>query len=143
MKSARRQAREDALKILFQFDWNSTLSVETAVVHFESFFKLNPTPVVDFTKELVQGVIQNRKELDAAIRQVSEHWRPERMPSVDRNVLLLGAYELLYRKDIPATVTINEMIDIVKTFGSENSASFVNGVLDKLKARFYKEDKAP
>lgn len=143
MKTPRRQAREDALKILFQFEWDSELTVETALARFEICFRQAETPVSEFAQALVRGVASHRFEIDEAIKTISSNWRPERMPKVDRNVLRLGTYELMFRDDIPATVTINEMVELARTYGTENSPSFINGVLDKLKNHHPRPEKAP
>lgn len=143
MKPSRRQAREDALKILFQFEWDTDLTVETALLRFEECFRQSEHPVSEFAQNLVRGVTQHRAEIDTAIREVSANWRPERMPVVDRNVLRLGAYELLFCDDIPATVTINEMVELARAFGTENSPAFTNGVLDRLRALHPRPQKAP
>lgn len=143
MKTTRRHAREDALKILFQFEWDSELTVETALARFEICFRQSDTAISEFAQALVRGVATNRGPIDEAIRAVSANWRPERMPAVDRNVLRLGAYELMFRDDIPSTVTINEMVELARTYGTENSPAFINGVLDKLKNHHPRPDKAP
>jgi len=142
MKGARRKAREDALQILYQLDLNNDLSVETALKHFEALYLKNQTFLDDFTRRLVEGIGKHVLEIDARIRSVSENWRPDRMAAVDRNILRLGAYELLYCDDIPATVTLNEMVEISKEFGSESTPAFINGVLDKIKEKFPQESKA-
>lgn len=146
MKGARRNAREAALKILYQLDFNHELTPEAAVYHFERNFTENNKDGLtldEFTQRLVSGVAKNLKEIDTLIEGVSEHWRTGRMPAVDRNILRIGVFELLYCDDIPATVSINEMIEVAKGFGSENSASFVNGILDKIKATLNRPNKAP
>ena len=143
MKTSRRHAREDALKILFQFEWDNELTVETALARFEVCFRQSETPVSEFAQSLVRGVASNRAAIDDAIRAISSNWRPDRMPKVDRNVLRLGTYELMFRDDIPATVTINEMVELARAYGNENSPSFINGVLDKLKNHHPRPEKAP
>lgn len=136
MKGARRKAREDALQILYQLDLNNQLSVETALKHFEALYLQNQTALDPFTERLVTGVGEKANEIDQKIRDISSHWRPERMAAVDRNILRLGAYEILFCDDIPSTVTLNEMVEIAKEFGAENTPAFVNGLLDKLKEKF-------
>lgn len=143
-KLTRRKAREDALQILYQLDLNQDLTPEAGLFHFENHFVTRDKTTIDpFTQRLVSGVAHHLKDLDGILEKVSEHWRTERMPAVDRNILRLGAFELHYCDDIPATVTINEMIEVAKQFGSENSAAFVNGILDKLKAQLVRPAKAP
>jgi N utilization substance protein B len=84
-----------------------------------------------FAKELVLGVASERRALDALIAEHASHWRVERMASVDRNILRLGAYELL-RTDVPAAVVIDEAVELARRFGGERSPAFVNGVLDAI-----------
>jgi N utilization substance protein B len=85
-----------------------------------------------FASELVTGVIENLADIDARIAEKSKHWSMSRMARVDLNILRLAVFELLYRSDIPKNVTMNEAIEVAKKFGSEDSASFVNGILDEI-----------
>lgn len=142
MSKSRRKSRADALKILYQRDLNSELSAEMAVAHFESFFSKNQSSD-EFANQLVMGVSENLQFLDESIAKMSEHWRPERMAAVDRNILRLGLYELNFRNDVPATVTINEMVELAKEFGAEHSPSFINGVLDRAAKGLNLPEKAP
>ena len=143
-KLPRRKAREDALQVLYQLDLNQDLTPEAGLYHYENHFSGEKTDGIDpFTQRLVTGVTRNLKDLDTLIESVSEHWRMNRMPAVDRNILRLGAFELNFCDDIPATVTINEMIEVAKQYGSENTAAFTNGILDKLKAAINRPGKAP
>ena len=85
-----------------------------------------------FASELVNGVIAHLSEIDARISEKSKHWSMSRMARVDLNILRLAVFELLFRTDIPKNVTMNEAIEVAKKFGSEDSASFVNGILDEI-----------
>jgi N utilization substance protein B len=87
---------------------------------------------MDFSERIVRGVDQHRDELDRIIEKYSSHWKIGRMAHVDRNILRIAVYELLYCNDIPPKVAINEAVDIGKKFGSEDSGAFINGVLDKV-----------
>ncbi|MCX6102552.1 MAG: transcription antitermination factor NusB [Bdellovibrionales bacterium] len=142
MKSARRQNRMEALQILFQLDLNQELSTQKALKHFEEFYSLDKKQIDDFTRRLVIGVTDNLKNIDSILKNASENWRPNRMAAVDRNALRLGVFELLHCNDIPATVSINEMIEVAKQFGSESSPSFINGILDKIRQLYPNPDKA-
>lgn len=133
MRGNRRKAREDALQILYQLDLNPELTVDAAIARFQSCFSQEAGVLDPFTLLLVMGVRSNLETLDTLIKSTSEHWRSERMAAVDRNLLRLGVYELQFCQDIPATVSINEMIELAKQFGSENSPAFINGILDKIK----------
>jgi transcription antitermination protein NusB len=141
MKGNRRKAREDALQILYQLDVNHGLTPSGALSHFENFFSRDRA-LDEFTLRLVRGVKEHFTEIDGMVEKVSEHWRTGRMAVVDRNILRLGVFELFYCDDIPATVSINEMIEVAKEFGSENSASFINGILDKIKGSLQRPGKA-
>lgn len=85
-----------------------------------------------FADELVTGCAKSQEQLDAKIRSVSKHWRLERMSRVDRNIIRLATYELMFRSDIPRRVTLNEAVELAKRFGNEESPAFVNGVLDRI-----------
>src|SRR5213079_1198621 len=86
-----------------------------------------------FADKLIRGVIEHRNDIDERIKGHAEHWDLHRMAVVDRNVLRLAIYEMLYREDIPPVVSINEAVDIAKKFSTEDSGKFVNGILDKIK----------
>ena len=132
MAYSRRKAREEALQVLYQLDLNSGITPESALYHYENHFLAKDALVDDFARRLIAGVTGHLAELDTAIKAVSDHWRLDRMPAVDRNLLRIGAFELLQCNDIPSTVTINELVELAKLFGSKDSSAFVNGVLDKL-----------
>ena len=89
----------------------------------------------DYGKSLVAGTLEHREEIDELIREQAEHWRLERMPVVDRNILRLAVYEFLYETDVPKLVVLDEAIELAKRFGSEQSGRFVNGLLDGLLKR--------
>ena len=125
----RSRAREAALQLLFQEDLNPGVS-EAAEMDF-LFRKLNSTDLVAFARSLLDGVRRNRAELDQLLEQAAENWSLARMAATDRNVLRLGAYEILY-SDTPGRVAINEAVELAKRFGTSHSAQFVNGILDRL-----------
>lgn len=132
---SRRTGRERALQALYQLDQNEKATPADAV---ESAWAASDDqgPRDDaahvFATELVAGVRERLGELDQLIEQHSQNWRIDRMQRVDRNVLRLGVYELTQRSDIPRKVTINEAIELAKLFGTEDSAAFINGVLDRI-----------
>ncbi|MBI3070784.1 MAG: transcription antitermination factor NusB [Deltaproteobacteria bacterium] len=126
----RRRARECAVQILYQMDTNA-LPVEQALGHFWGSFAEGETDRA-FVERIVRGATDNRAAIDERLATASKNWRLDRMPVVDRAILRAAAYELLFCDDIPARVAINEAIDIAKRFGSEESAPFVNGILDNL-----------
>lgn len=128
----RRQAREIALHALYIADAAGTPEGEAyaSVLRGESDAD---DKTKDFARELVSGTLADRPALDDAIQAVAENWVLSRMPLVDRNVLRLAAFELLHRLDTPVGVVIDEAIEIVRKYSTEDSTRFVNGVLDKLK----------
>lgn len=134
--SSRRRSREMAVQVLYQVDMAQS-DIGEALRLFCKHFKA-PESIRDFAIELVNGAHEHREEIDTLIRRFSENWRLERMPTVDRNILRLAIFELLYRPDIPTKVSINEAVDIGKKYGSEDSGSFINGILDRI--RLYQEE---
>lgn len=127
---ARRRGREAALQILFAVDATGDTFERALREYFQ--YLASAADGREFAELLVEGYAARADEVDAVIRKVSEHWRLERMPRVDRNVLRLGAYELMYMKDVPRRVTLNEAVELAKRYGGEGSPGFVNGVLDRI-----------
>jgi N utilization substance protein B len=127
---ARRRGREAALQILFSVDLAGGPCDAAVRDHFA--FLASSAEGRDFAQLLVQGVAEQATAIDDMIRKVSEHWRLERMPRVDRNILRLSAYELMFMPDVPRRVTLNEAIELAKRYGGEGSPGFVNGVLDRI-----------
>ena len=89
-------------------------------------------PVPDYAVELVEGVVTHRVEIDNLISTLSQSWTMSRMPAVDRNVLRIGAFEILHRDDVPEGVAISEAVDLVARLSTDESAAFVNGILSKI-----------
>jgi len=125
----RRAARELALQALYQLDVAG--AGDTGVALFWSHLDAEPEVEV-FARELVDGVAAHGERIDALIAASAEHWRLPRLSRVDLSLLRLATFELLARADIPASVTIDEAIEIARRFGSEDSPAFVNGVLDHI-----------
>lgn len=127
----RSRAREVALQVLYQDDLNPKHNPADD----EQFLRdrLRAAELIEFGTSLVAGVRRNRQELDSVLTQTADHWSLERMAATDRNVLRLGAYEILH-SDTPDRVAINEAVELAKRFGSRQSAQFVNGILDRLLA---------
>jgi N utilization substance protein B len=138
----RRRARETALQALYQVDVAGVPPDEVEVA-LEAFFSLyaqdEDDETRDFAAQIVRGCSAQLEVIDARIRDVSRHWRIERMARVDRNVMRLAIYELLSLPDVPKRVTLNEAVELAKRYGDENSASFVNGVLDKIASEIVKD----
>jgi N utilization substance protein B len=127
----RRDGREIAVQFLFQRDLNSKDAAEDA----ELFWELRPaTPKArTFAQSLVEGVIAHQQEIDERIKRYCSNYDLHRLAAVDRNILRLGLYEMFFCNDIPPVVSINEAIEVAKKFGGEESARFINGVLDRAK----------
>jgi len=128
----RTQARELALQILYQLD----LRGEEILPEIEAYLDQDPSgdaEVRSFAKELLFGYWEQRAPIDQKIEEVAKNWQLRRMAAIDRNILRLATFELLFRDDIPPLVTINEAIDIAKKFSTKNSGPFVNGILDNIR----------
>jgi N utilization substance protein B len=135
----RRRARESALQILYQLEFDSSRA-DSAI----SFFwqkKRAPAETREYSRRLVKGILDRKKELDEAIQSISQHWRIERMALVDLNILRLGAFELLNSPHIAPAIVINEAIEIAKKFSGPEAATFVNGILDALRKKIQAGEK--
>jgi len=128
--STRRRAREIALQVLYQLDLDPGDPKKVLSLHWENF---QPSEQArEFCVRLVEGVLQNGKEIDRLIEEHSENWTLKRMAVVDRNILRLAAFELRYCPDIPFKVTLNEAVELAKKFGADDSGAFINGILDRV-----------
>jgi N utilization substance protein B len=116
------------LQVLFQDDLNPGANPATADAFVRSRLKLEE--LIEFARGLIAGVRRNRAELDALLARTADNWGLERMAATDRNVLRLGAFEILFT-ETPNRVAINEAVELAKRFGSSHSAQFVNGILDR------------
>jgi transcription antitermination factor NusB len=134
----RTQAREFALKALYQKDVRGELPPASldALCAAES-----ADDMVPFGRELVEGCLANQQSIDKIIEETAENWRIDRMPIIDRNILRLATYEMVCRDDTPPKVAINEAIELAKRYSTENSPTFVNGVLDKVYCTHARERK--
>ncbi|HLK10131.1 MAG TPA: transcription antitermination factor NusB [Candidatus Binatia bacterium] len=127
----RRAARELAIQALYQLDVAGEEAADADLALFWSHFE-QPPAVQRFARELVEGVRAERGRIDRLIADAAEHWRLPRLSRVDLAVLRLATFELLARPDIPASVTLDEAVEIARRFGGDDSAAFVNGVLDHI-----------
>ncbi|MGM9944074.1 MAG: transcription antitermination factor NusB [Lysinibacillus sp.] len=121
----RHEAREKALQVLFQLD-STELPVEEAIEHVLEERKSNA-----FLEQLVRGTIEHKEAIDAALEEKLENWTLSRLPKIERTVLRLSVYELLYMQDTPQKVVLNEAVELCKVFSDDKSSKFVNGVLSK------------
>lgn len=131
MITRRTRGREVALQVLFQEDLNPAASPAQAEMFLRA--RLKQPELAEFAQSLVMGVRRNRPELDAHLSKTAENWRLQRMAATDRNIMRIGAFEILYT-DTPGRVAINEAVELAKRYGSVHSAQFVNGILDKFLA---------
>ena len=153
----RREARERAVQFLFQYDLNPPENLEEALSRFWDSQRVAaieldkkgeatwgqvvalPAPSPEeqatrtFAEPLIRGVLEHRTEVDERIRKHAKNWDMARMATVDRNVMRLAVYEMLFREDIPPVVSINEAVDIAKKYSTDDSGKFVNGILDKIR----------
>lgn len=130
----RTRAREFALQILYQIDITKD-KLEDILDNFWNYQeeKEADPAVKDFALEIVKGVIKSLKAIDEKISRYATNWQLKRIAVVERNILRLASFELLFRSDIPTKVSINEAVDLAKRFSGEEAGKFVNGVLDKIK----------
>lgn len=129
----RRKARESALQILYQLEFDDAGAGEAVDRFWRE--KRAPAETKEYSRWLVEGIMADRSEVDRIIQSVSEHWRIARMAFVDRNILRLAAYELLRADSIAPAIIINEAIEIAKKFSGAEAATFVNGILDALRKK--------
>ena len=145
----RRRSREVALQMLFQLEVSGIPPQEAFDLYYDILSsdedrELNvPASARPFAEALVEGVYLHKSEIDELIISASENWRLERMSLVDRNVLRIALYEMLYCSDIPPKVSINEAVDLGKSFGSADSGAFINGILDHALAELQKQGRIP
>lgn len=155
--ATRRQGREWALQMLFQADLNPGMDLDMAIPKFwrqqwtckvedadDKSIELKhkeskpvedrvaPLKIREFTEKLVRGVLGHLEEIDGKLTSYTQNWPLHRMGSVERNVLRLAFYELMYCSDVPPAVVMNEAIDLAKYFSNSDAGRFVNGVLDRL-----------
>jgi len=126
----RRKARELALQALYQMETIGNFSPRGPDLfwnHFESSSRSR-----EFAEQLIAGAVEHRDVIDPLIERAADNWKLDRMPRVDRNILRVATYELLFCPDIPVNVSIDEAIEVGKRYGSEESPTFINGVLDQV-----------
>jgi N utilization substance protein B len=137
----RRKARELALMLLYELDFRPS---DLAAVLREFWRdRVVPPEVRAFADDLVRGTAEKIAELDGTIEANAAHWSLARIAPVERNILRLAAYELLFRDDIPERVAINEAIELAKLYGSEESGAFVNGILDQIRLHLHPPSQTP
>ncbi|HEX6233243.1 MAG TPA: transcription antitermination factor NusB [Jiangellaceae bacterium] len=126
--AARTKARKRALDILFEAEMQS---IEVSVTLARRLTAADP-PLNDYTVALVEGIIAHRDRIDELLSTYAVDWTLNRMPAVDRNVLRIGVYEILYRDDVPDAVAISEAVNLARDLSTEESPGFVNGLLGRI-----------
>lgn len=136
---ARKKARESALQTLFAVDMGKNEPDQALRKGTEGLDAEDRT----FVYHWLQGVLQHQEEIDARLARFSPEWRLDRMPNVDRQILRLAAYELMYAQDIPTEISINEAVELAKRYGTDDSSRYVNGVLGQLVKEVRAEENQP
>ena len=139
--ATRRRGREAAVQLLYAIEITHAKVEE--VLGSSWARTLTASRTREFTGALLQGVLDSRDEIDALIREWSANWSLERIGLVERNILRVAIYELLFMPEIPPNVTINEAIEVAKRYGAEDAPSFVNGILDRIKNQIAPSEETP
>ena len=130
--SARSKARKQALDLLYETDIRGTNLVETLVARDVPAEGPDARPIREYTRELVNGVSENRRKIDELITTYAQGWDMDRLPAVDRNILRLGIFEILWASAIPTSVAIDEALVLAKELSSDESSKYIHGVLGRI-----------
>ncbi|MFM1985493.1 MAG: hypothetical protein RLZZ295_659 [Actinomycetota bacterium] len=130
--SARSKARKQALDLLYETDIRGTNLVETLVARDVPAEGPDARPIREYTRELVNGVSENRRKIDELITTYAQGWDMDRLPAVDRNILRLGIFEILWASAVPTSVAIDEALVLAKELSSDESSKYIHGVLGRI-----------
>lgn len=130
--SARSKARKQALDLLYETDIRGTNLVETLNERDIPAEGPDARPIREYTRELITGVSDNRRKIDELITTYAQGWDMDRLPAVDRNILRLGIYEILWSTEVPTSVAIDEALDLAKELSSDDSSKYIHGVLGRI-----------
>jgi N utilization substance protein B len=130
--SARSKARKQALDLLYETDIRGTNLVETLAARDIPDEGPDARPIREYTRELVNGISENRRKIDELITTYAQGWDMDRLPAVDRNILRLGIYEILWSVSVPTSVAIDEALDLAKELSSDDSSKYIHGVLGRI-----------
>lgn len=130
--SARSKARKQALDLLYETDIRGTDLVKTLTERDIPSEGPDARPIREYTRELVNGVSDNRRKIDELITTYAQGWDMDRLPAVDRNILRLGIYEILWATSIPTSVAIDEALSLAKELSSDDSSKYIHGVLGRI-----------
>ena len=136
---ARRSGREAGLQMLFQLEASGVSPDQAIDLFWRTFDDADPEGR-SYADEIVRGVAANLDAIDKSVTAASQNWRLERMSRVDRNLLRLGTWELMFRADVPRAVILDEAVELAKSFGTDESSGFVNGVLDRIATDLGRKD---
>ena len=136
---ARRSGREAALQMLFQLEASGVSSDQAVELFWRTNEEADPEGK-SYADTIVRGVADNLAAIDKRVTAASQNWRLERMSRVDRNLLRLGTWELMFRSDVPRAVILDEAVELAKSFGTDESSGFVNGVLDRIASDVGRKD---
>ena len=137
----RHRAREIALELLYQIDMTGEAPAEALAAYLGP--RRLPKELARFAEELVRGAWKNREEIDKLVGDSADHWKVERMPAVDRNLLRLATYELIHSTEAPPAVVIDEALELAKRYCDVGSTAFVNGVLDHVRRQLAAASQGP
>jgi len=131
---SRRKGRELALTLLYRTEFSSDKNIKRAV---ENIVKIDAerygSDIADFAEDLFKGIIGNIEIIDKLLEKYLEHWEIDRIAVIDKSIMKMAIYEILFRDDIPDVVSIDEAVELAKKYSTENSGGFVNGILDKIR----------
>ena len=130
--SARSKARKQALDLLYETDIRGTNLMETLEVRDIPAEGPDARPIREYTRELINGVSDNRRKIDELITTYAQGWDMDRLPAVDRNILRLGIYEILWSTTVPTSVAIDEALDLARELSSDDSSKYIHGVLGRI-----------
>ncbi len=138
---ARHSGREAALQMLFQVEASGVSADQAVELFWRTFEDADPEGRA-YADVVVRGVVEHLDAIDKAVTAASQNWRLERMARVDRNLLRLGTWELMFRADVPRAVILDEAVELAKSYGTDESSAFVNGVLDRIANDLGRKDEA-
>jgi N utilization substance protein B len=130
--SARSKARKQALDLLYETDIRGTDPVATLMARDIPAEGPDARPIREYTRELVNGVSEHRRKIDELITTYAQGWDMDRLPAVDRNILRLGIYEILWSNAVPTSVAIDEALDLARELSSDDSSKYIHGVLGRI-----------
>lgn len=139
LQSKRGQGRLSAMRFLYEHEMNPAEDLQEAMRAHFNYMRVKEG-IAGYARVLIEGTLKHQKQIDKILEENLSNWSLDRVSSIDRTVLRIGVYELVYAGDVPYTVTINEMVEVSKQFGNADSAGFANGVLDGIRKKLEKQN---